>query len=75
MELTDKEVALLRRIVTEDAIELLYRMANGLIHNWNNPPLPTESEWECVRESIKREERKNALVTFMEQIKKSAHNG
>ena len=73
MELTDKEIAMLRRIVTEDAINLLVRMANGLISNWNSPPLPNESEWELVREAIKREERKNALITFIEQIKKSAN--
>ena len=75
MDLTEKEIAILRKMVTGDEISLLSRIANNLHHQWSESPLPKETEWEFIHESIKREERKQALSLFISTIEKLAQHG
>lgn len=69
MDLTEKEIGMLRRIVTDDAFELLERIGNNLISSWNSGTLPKETEWEAASTAVSREARKTALVAYLETLK------
>ncbi len=73
MDLTEKEIGMLRRIVTDDAFELLERIGGNLIANWNSGALPKETEWEAASTAVQREARKTALTAYLETLKQLAN--
>ena len=74
MDLTEKEKSILQRIVSDDAFELLQRIASSMLVNWNKNPINRESEWTAASDAVAREERKMALTSFMQTIEKLSHN-
>lgn len=74
MDLSDKEIAILRRIVTEDAIDILYGIANKLNVQWSvGSVVDEESAHRTLVNAIRKEERAKALSLFLDSVKKLAH--
>ena len=70
---TEKEIQLLRKIVTDDAFELLKHVANTLYRSWTKNPINEETEFLTAKEAIKRAERKEALDLFFKSLEEIAH--
>jgi len=73
MEIDDKERGVLQRIVTNDAFEIMQKVASQMLFNWNKP-IDTESVWTAARDAISRDERKKAINSFLETLEKLAHD-
>lgn len=74
MELNDKERGILQRIISDDAFEIMQRIASAMLINWNKNPIDRETEWTAARDAVSREERKMALNSFLETISNLAHD-
>lgn len=74
MELTDKEKSLLQKIVTDDAFEIMSRVASAMLSNWNKESLVKETEYLTVVEAVGREERKRAITSYLQTLEKLAHH-
>ena len=70
MDISDKERGILQRIVTDDAFEIMQRVASPLLQNWNKGPMKQETEWLTAAEAVSRDERKMALTSFLETLEK-----
>lgn len=73
MEISEKEKGILQKIVTEDTFEIMQRIANALLIKWNQNPVNRETEWTAASDAISREERRNALTSFLKTIEDLAH--
>lgn len=73
MDTDEKEKAILQRIVTDDAFEIMKRIAGALLSNWNSKPMIQETEWLTAKEAVSREERKKALTVFLQTMEDLAH--
>lgn len=73
MDIDEKEKAILQRIVTDDAFDIMNRIASALLMNWNKNPIDQPTAFLTAKEAIGREQRKKALVSFLETIEKLAH--
>lgn len=73
MDLSKKERALLQRIVTNDAFEIMQRIASAMLLQWNKNPINQETAFLTAKEAIGREERKKALLAFLETIEQLSH--
>ena len=74
MDITEKEKAMLQKIVTDDVFELMQRIASSMLVNWNRNPINRETEWTAASDAVSREERKMALNSFMQTIEQLSHN-
>ena len=73
MDLTEKEVGMLRRIVTDDAYNLLIGIGDALVKKWNANPSDNSTEWTMARDATTKEERKKAIDLFLKTINDLAH--
>jgi thioredoxin-like negative regulator of GroEL len=73
MDISDKDKALLQRLVTDDAFDLMRHIANALLQQWNQNPINENSAFLTAKETIKREERKAALNSFFKTMEELCH--
>lgn len=74
MEISEKEKAILQRILTDDAFDIMNRVASAMLSNWNKESLVKETEYLTVVEAVGREERKKALTSFFKTIETLARH-
>lgn len=74
MDLNEREKGILRRIVTDDAYELLRAIGNSLVVKWNATNIDEETEFLTAKRAIERQERKNGIDLFLKTIEELCHD-
>lgn len=65
--------ARLLEITSDENMRVLKIVANALIDSWNKQSAIGSNEFETVKNTIGKEERRKALELFIEQLESSAH--
>ncbi len=73
MELKPKDIAILRRIITGDAFELLRIVGNTLVAKWNATSVDEETSFLTYKKFLERQERKNGIELFLKAIQEIAN--
>lgn len=73
MELSKKEKMMLQKVVDDSCLEILTRIANLLLVKQNQGQVMAETAFLTAAEAIKREERKNFIRIFLQEIERIAH--
>ena len=68
MDLSEREKGILKRIITDQAYELLERIQVALSEQWSKPPLEGETSFQIAKESLKRQERDEGVKLFLKTI-------
>ena len=63
----------LQQITSEKNMQVLQYVAGILVSNWNSSSAIGPSEWETVKNTITKEERRKAIALFLEELEKMAH--
>lgn len=73
MDLSKKEKMILQKILTESSFDVMNRIASAMLMNWNSGQIVGDNEFETIRNAIGRDERKHALVAFLKELERLAH--
>jgi hypothetical protein len=64
---------ILQQITDDQSMKVLRYVADILIANWQKSSAIGPSEWETVKNTILREERKNGVNIFLQELERIAH--
>jgi len=63
----------LQQITDESNMKVLRYIADILVNNWNSSSAIGQSEWETVKNTITKEERRKAINLFLEELERLAN--
>lgn len=68
-----KDKVVLQKILDERTFQVLQKVANLLIKNWDRSCVK-ETEWETAKATVEKESKIQALKTFLEELERQAYD-
>lgn len=73
MKLSKQDKVILAKVIDESTLNLMRGIAGALVANWNDATVIYDTEHQTVVAAVRKEERKNALDIFLQELERLAH--